>query len=136
MSAYAWPYSEYEKAYSEYKNQYGEKTAVFMKMGSFIEIYDSIDPRTNVSACNCREITECMGIRPLIKEGAGPEGRDGFFAGVPTRCCVPYYWKLIDNGWTIILVEIIKDENSMKRCGRGRRLNLPSAESLICGGKT
>jgi hypothetical protein len=136
MSEYAWPYSEYEKAYLEYKNQYGEKTAVFMKMGSFIEMYDSIDPKTNVSACNCREITECMEIRPLITKGAGPEGRDAFLAGVPKISGIKYYWKLIDNGWTIIIVDTIKDENSMRRCGRGWRLNLPSAESLICGGKT
>lgn len=138
MGEYVWPYSEYEKAYLEYKNQYGEKTAVFMKIGSFIEMYDSIDPKTNVSTCNCREIIECMGIQPLITKGAGPGGRDGFLAGVPiiNGCAIKYYWKLIDNGWTIIIVDTIKDENSIRRCGRGRRVSLPSAESLICGGKT
>lgn len=118
------PYSEYEKAYLEYKNRYGDKMAVFMKIGSRFEMFDSIDPKTNESACNCREIIECMGIRSLIREGDAPHGRDGLFSGVLRVICKEYLRRLIDDGWTIIIVDTIKDDNSMIRCGRGRRYRI------------
>ena len=42
-------YDEYIELYNIYTKKYGEKTAIFMQVGSFYELYDIINTETGAT---------------------------------------------------------------------------------------
>ena len=106
-------YKEYRELYEKYRVQYGEKTAIFLQVGSFYELYDSQDPLTGVTKCNSRDIVDYLGIQLTYRRGDGErwEGNawDGLFAGIPDHSLHKWAGRLTDAGWTVVVVDQVKD---------------------------
>lgn len=102
-------YSEYQKFYSDYSNQYGSKTAIFMGVGAFYEIYGIQDPETGDVNNNAREIADFLGLQLSIKKGDAPDGKDGLFSGFPDYALHKWAARLTANGWTVVIVDQIKN---------------------------
>ena len=49
-------YDEYIELYNIYTQKYGSKTAIFLMVGSFYELYDIINTETGETKCNVKEI--------------------------------------------------------------------------------
>ena len=49
-------YDEYIELYNTYTQKYGSKTAIFLMVGSFYELYDIINTETGETKCNVKEI--------------------------------------------------------------------------------
>ena len=60
-------YKEYIELYTTYTQKYGVKTAIFLMVGSFYELYDVQDPETGETECNVREIVDILGIQLSVK---------------------------------------------------------------------
>ena len=70
-------YEEYGKFYREYVAKYGSKTAIFLMVGAFYELYDVQDKETGLTHYNVKEVTDLLGIQLTIKKD------DSLFAGIP-----------------------------------------------------
>jgi DNA mismatch repair protein MutS len=58
----------YEESYTTYTEKYGPRTAVFLQVGSFYEMYDKFHSETGASLRNLREVAEALGGSPSIKQ--------------------------------------------------------------------
>ena len=56
-------HKEYMEFYKTYSKKYGPKTAIFLMVGSFYELYDIQDRETGETECNVREIVDILGIQ-------------------------------------------------------------------------
>jgi len=61
-------YQEYIELYQTYTKKYGPKTAIFLMVGSFYELYDIQDQETGQTQANVREIVDYLGIHKIDKE--------------------------------------------------------------------
>lgn len=109
-------YEEYGKAYQTYKAKYGTKTAIFLMVGAFYELYDIQDRLTGETVFNVREVCDFLGIavtqkRDLPKEYANSVG---LFAGFPDYTLHKHAGRLTANGWTVIVIDQVKDEKGIK----------------------
>jgi DNA mismatch repair protein MutS len=102
-------YPEYRAFYEKYREVYGDNTAIFLQVGSFYELYDSINPLSGESTCNCREIVDHLGIQLTIRKGDGETGHDGLFAGIPDHSLHKWAGRLTAAGWTVVVVDQVKD---------------------------
>lgn len=102
-------YDLYLDFYNKYSSQYGEKTAIFLQVGSFYELYDSIDPTTGITDCNVNTIVDLIGIQVTVRKSDGLNGKDGLFAGVPDHSLHKWAGRLTNGGWTVVVVDQKKD---------------------------
>jgi DNA mismatch repair protein MutS len=149
-------YEEYGKAYATYRAKYGQKTAIFLMVGAFYELYDIQDRSTGETAFNVREVTDFLGIAVTVKRDlppklkvweataspepkvwekdlppklkvweatASPEPKVwekdlppkehansiGLFAGFPDYTLHKHAARLTSNGWTVIVIDQVKD---------------------------
>lgn len=101
-------YDLYERLYKKYVAEYGPKTAIFLMVGSFYELYDiqSPDGRTKM---NVKDIVDILGIQLKVKRGDAPGGEDGLFSGFPDYVLHKWAGKLTGAGWTVVIVDQVKD---------------------------
>ncbi len=102
-------YDLYEDFYKKYVEVYGPQTAVFLQVGSFYELYDSLDQTTGQTICNVRDVIDCLGIQVTVRKGDGKNGTDGLFAGVPDYTLHKWAGRLTQSGWTVVVVDQKKD---------------------------
>jgi len=102
-------YDEYRKFYEENVTKYGSQTAIFLMVGAFYELYDLQDITTGETECNVRLITDLLGIQVTTKKDATPEGTIGLFAGIPDYTLHKHAGRLTANGWTVVVVDQVKD---------------------------
>lgn len=111
-------YDEYGTLYRTYTAKYGAKTAIFLMVGSFYELYDIQDRTTGLTAFNVKTVTELLGIqltqkKDEMKEAFGGPGkledRDGLFAGFPDYVLHKHAARLTAAGWTVVVVDQVKD---------------------------
>ncbi len=102
-------YDEYERFWRQYRPLYGPNTAIFLQVGSFYELYDRQDPETGTCDFNVRDLVDFLGIQLTIRRGDAGAGKDGLFAGIPDYTLHKWAGKLTDNGWTVVVVDQIKD---------------------------
>lgn len=111
-------YEEYIALYRTYTEKYGSKTAIFLMVGSFYELYDIQDRTTGLTALNVKTVTELLGIQLTVKKDemkeafGGPgklEDRDGLFAGFPDYVLHKHAARLTAAGWTVVVVDQVKD---------------------------
>jgi DNA mismatch repair protein MutS len=95
--------NEYERAWLKYSKIYGKNTAIFLQVGSFYELYDTQDPDTGITKMNVKEIVDLLGIQLTIKQD------NSLFAGVPDYTLHKWAGRLTENGWTVIVVDQVKD---------------------------
>lgn len=82
---------------------YGNKTCIMMLVGKFYELYDLIDVKTGEPRTPVKKATEIMNI--VLKEKTG-----GYLeAGVPEQSLHKFSQMLTRQGWTVVVVDQIKD---------------------------
>lgn len=116
-------YKEYIELYTTYSQKYGPKTAIFLMVGSFYELYDIQDPETGDTRCNVRDIVEYLGIQLSVKH----EGdQKCLFAGFPDYVMHKWAGRLTSVGWTVIIVDQIKDAKGKVKERKVARILSPS----------
>ena len=117
-------YEEYGKAYQTYRAKYGAKTAIFLMVGAFYELYDIQDRLTGETVFNVREVCDFLGIAVTQKRdlpvsqvgllGTFSKSPIGLFAGFPDYTLHKHAARLTANGWTVIVIDQVKDEKGIK----------------------
>jgi DNA mismatch repair protein MutS len=102
-------YVEYNELYTTYTKQYGPRTAVFFQVGSFYEIYGIQDPETGQVNNNARELADFLGLSLTVRKGDAPGDKDGLFSGFPDYALHKWAARLTGNGWTVVVVDQIKN---------------------------
>jgi len=111
-------YKEYIELYHTYTQKYGPKTAIFLMVGSFYELYDIQDIETGETQANVREIVDYLGIQLSTKKGDVEPGKDGLFAGFPDYVMHKWAGRLTSAGWTVVIVDQIKDMKGKVKEGK------------------
>jgi len=109
-------YEEYGTAYQTYRAKYGPKTAIFLMVGAFYELYDIQDRVTGETVFNVKEVCDFLGIAVTLKKDLpkGHENAVGLFAGFPDYTLHKHAARLTANGWTVIVIDQVKDEKGLK----------------------
>ena len=102
-------YQEYLENYKEQTKKFGPKVAIFLMVGIFYEMYDVMDPETGKGKTSFSELIDLLGLKVSIKKGEGPDGLDGLVAGIPDYSVHKWASKLTQLGWTVVLVEQVKN---------------------------
>ena len=118
-------FREYAALHKEYTEKYGPKTAIFLMVGSFYELYDTQNPdgRTNL---NVREIADFLGITLSIKRSEDPTDSEGIVAGFPDYVLHKWAGKLTGAGWTVVIVDQVKDRDGKVSQRKVSRILSPS----------
>ncbi len=103
-------YDEYIRFWRQYTGEYGSKTAIFLQVGSFYELYD-IQAPNGQTQMNVKEIVDFLGIQLTIKKDDFGDGSVGLFAGFPDYVLHKWAGKLTAAGWTVIVVNQYKDKH-------------------------
>lgn len=119
-------YQEYLELYHTYRAKYGEKTAIFLMVGSFYELYDIQDTETGETQANVRDIVDYLGIQLSTKKGDVGQGKDGLFAGFPDYVMHKWAGRLTSTGWTVVIVDQIKDVRGKVKERKVSRILSPS----------
>jgi DNA mismatch repair protein MutS len=104
-------YQEYLENFREQTKKFGPKVAIFLMVGIFYEMYDIVNPEAinNKGNTTFSEIIDLLGLKVSVKKGEGPNGMDGLVAGIPDYCVHKWAAKLTQLGWTVVLVEQVKN---------------------------
>lgn len=102
-------YDLYFKLFDEYSPQYGPNTLIFLMVGKFYELYDLIDADTGEGRTSMRRAADLLNIQLTRRSQDGPKKEDGLFAGVPVESLHKYAQVLTREGWTIVVVDQIKN---------------------------
>jgi DNA mismatch repair protein MutS len=119
-------YKEYIEFYKTYTQKYGPKTAIFLMVGSFYELYDIQNIETGETECNIKEIVDFLGIQLSTKKGDFSENCDGLFAGFPDYVLHKWAGRLTSAGWTVVIVDQIKDTRGKVKERKVSRILSPS----------
>jgi DNA mismatch repair protein MutS len=102
-------YKEYLGLFKQYSEQYGPNTCIFLMVGKFYEMYDSIDPVTGETRTSMRRAVDLLNIATTFKEKGGLDGNDGIFAGFPEQSLHKFAAVLTRNNWTVVVCDQVKD---------------------------
>lgn len=119
-------YTEYIDLYVKYTGIYGSKTAIFLMVGSFYELYDIQNTETGDTRCNVKEIVDYLGIQLSIKKKDIDEKHDGLFAGFPDYVMHKWAGRLTSAGWTVVIVDQVKDSRGKVTERKVSRILSPS----------
>ena len=119
-------HKEYIELYQTYTKKYGPKTAIFLMVGSFYELYDIQDSETGETQANVREIVDYLGIQIAPKKGDVGPGKEGLFAGFPDFVMHKWAGRLTSNGWTVVIVDQVKDMRGKVKERKVSRILSPS----------
>jgi DNA mismatch repair protein MutS len=119
-------HKEYIEFYKTYSKKYGPKTAIFLMVGSFYELYDILNRETGETECNVREIVDILGIQLSSKKGDFSEKCDGLFAGFPDYVMHKWAGRLTSAGWTVVVINQVKDARGKVKERKVERILSPS----------
>ena len=132
---------KYVALYHGYKNTYGDKTAILMLVGSFYELYDILDLKTQEPQTSAKRAVEIMGITLTVKKGNGPKGADTLFAGFPEPQLHKFANLLTRENWTVVVVDQKKNAKGGVEAREVARILSPGthaevthADALYVGG--
>jgi DNA mismatch repair protein MutS len=97
-------YEEYIRQWRSFVKQYGSKTALFLMVGKFYELYDILDGMGE-GETNVRSAVEILGITLTTRKGDGPQGQDCLFAGFPEQSLQKFAALLTREGWTVVVCD-------------------------------
>ena len=95
-------------------------------VGSFYELYDVQYKATGETECNVREIVEYLGIQLSTKKNEGDDSYDILFAGFPDYVMHKWAGRLTSAGWTVVVVDQIKDQRGKVKERKVSRILSPS----------
>ena len=102
-------FKEYIEFYKTYTQKYGPKTAIFLMVGSFYELYDIQNAETGETQCNVTEIVDLLGIQLSSKKGEFGPNQNGLFAGFPDYVMHKWASRLTSQNWTVVVIDQIKN---------------------------
>jgi DNA mismatch repair protein MutS len=102
-------YQEYLDNFTEQTKKFGQKVAIFLMVGIFYEMYDVMDPETGNGKTTFNTLVDILGLKVSVKKGEGPDGLDGLVAGIPDYSVHKWAARLTQMGWTVVLVEQVKN---------------------------
>ena len=105
-------YQEYLDNYTEQTKKFGSKVAIFLMVGIFYEMYDVMDPNSETGfkgKTTFSQLVDILGLKVSVKKGEGPNGLDGIVAGIPDYTVHKWAARLTQMGWTVVLVEQVKN---------------------------
>uniref|UniRef100_A0A6C0DKA0 DNA mismatch repair proteins mutS family domain-containing protein n=1 Tax=viral metagenome TaxID=1070528 RepID=A0A6C0DKA0_9ZZZZ len=102
-------YQEYLDNFNEHSKKFGQKVAIFLMVGIFYEMYDVMDPETGRGRTSFNTLVDLLGLKVSVKKGEGPGGLDGLVAGIPDYTVHKWAARLTQMGWTVVLVEQVKN---------------------------
>jgi len=105
---------EYLEYTNQYKEKYGNKCIVLMQVGSFFEIYTITD---NISENEVFIIADICGIQTSRKNKTISEvsRSNPVMAGFPTHSLSKFTQILLNNNYTIVLVEQVSEPPNPRR---------------------
>ena len=101
---------EYLKLYKYYSEQYGPNTCVFLMVGKFYEMYDSIDPVSGEGSTSMKRAVELLNIQVTLRKGEGT-AKDSILAGVPEQSLHKFASVLTKNNWTVVVCDQLKNSS-------------------------
>ena len=119
-------FQEYIALYQQHSQKYGKKTAIFLQVGSFYELYDAQNKDTGETKCNVTEIVDLLGIQMSSKKGDYSDNEDGLFAGFPDMSLHKWAGRLTNLGWTVVVVDQSKDHRGKVKDRSVSRILSPS----------
>jgi DNA mismatch repair protein MutS len=118
-------FQEYIELYKTYTQKYGSKTAIFLMVGSFYELYEIQNVETGETRCNVKELVDFLGCQVSIKKDIEP-GHDGLVAGFPDYVMHKWAGRLTSAGWTVVVVDQVKDTRGKVKERKVSRVLSPS----------
>lgn len=118
-------FQEYIELYKTYTQKYGPKTAIFLMVGSFYELYEIQNQETGETRCNVKELIDFLGCQASIKKDIEP-GCDGLVAGFPDYALHKWAGRLTSAGWTVVIVDQVKDIRGKVKERKVARILSPS----------
>ena len=125
---------EYQKLYKEHSKNYGPNTCIFLEVGKFYEMYDKISPDTGLGDTSMKRAVELLNIQLTYKENSE------LFAGVPEQSLHKYASVLTREGWTVVVINQVKDDKGKvveRRVGKilspGTHVEVCSIDALYVG---
>ena len=97
-------FQEYLDLYKTYTQKYGAKTAIFLMVGAFYELYEIQNVESGETRSNVKEISEILGLQFSIKKDIEP-GCNGLVAGFPEYALHKWAGRLTSDGWTVVVVD-------------------------------
>lgn len=119
-------FKEYIELYTTYTQKYGPKTVIFLMVGSFYELYDIQNKESGFTRCNIPEVVDILGIQLSSKKGEYGPNEDGLFAGFPDYVMHKWAGRLTSAGWTVVIVDQIKDIRGKVKERKVSRILSPS----------
>jgi DNA mismatch repair protein MutS len=102
-------YDTYASLLKEYSEKFGKKTIIFLLVGSFYELYDTQNTETGEYSLNIKDVTDYLGLQVAIHKGQGSNNTDGIVAGFPDYALHKWAGRLTSTGWTVVIVDQVKD---------------------------
>lgn len=103
---------EYFDYYTKYTNEYGEKTCIFMQIGSFYEMNMVKNDKECIG--NLTEIVALLNIQ-MTKKNKNIDRVDRgnpYMAGFPKPAITKYMPILLDKGYTVIIIDQVENNNN------------------------
>ena len=101
-------YELYMKYVKEYTQKLGERTAVFMQVGDFMEMYYFNKETDQRNRKVCEYLADVLNIRISRKSK-----NDVYMAGFPIHSVEKFYAKVIETNFSVVVIEQTeKDENN------------------------
>jgi DNA mismatch repair protein MutS len=102
----------YRKFYETYSKKYGTNTCILLLVGKFYEVYDLIDPESGNPYTSAKRAVEIMNIALKEKPEYGPNKETGLWSGFPEQSLHKFAAPLTSLGWTVVVVDQVKDSIS------------------------
>ncbi len=118
-------FQEYIELYKTYTQKYGPKTAIFLMVGSFYELYELQNQETGECRTNVKDLVDFLGCQVSIKKDV-EEGWDGLVAGFPDYVMHKWAGRLTSTGWTVVIVDQVKDVRGKVKERKVSRILSPS----------
>jgi len=99
----------YRKFYETYSKKYGPNTCILLLVGKFYEVYDLIDPESGNPYTSAKRAVEIMNIALKEKPEYGPNKETGLWSGFPEQSLHKFAAPLTALGWTVVVVDQVKD---------------------------
>lgn len=101
---------QYFKIQKENERRFGEKTIVLMKVGSFYEMYKVFD------LGKAQYVAEILGLHlPKKKNKLEESYTNPHLSGFPDKSLEKYLPRIIDSGWTVVIVDQFDKENTNEK---------------------
>jgi len=100
---------EYLKLYKHYSDHYGPNTCVFLMVGKFYEMYDSIDPVSGEGKTSMKRAVEILNIQVTLRKATDGSKDETILAGVPEQSLHKFASVLTKNNWTVVVCDQLKN---------------------------